>query len=152
MATVFSLGVPESKFILSCVNQNPAKQVVHRIRALGPCLSHTSPRSFNRSTGGFRGSVRSIRAAADTSRVAEATSSPEEAPSGNEESAEINTGPPQSAIWELDFSSRPVLDARGKKKWELLICSPDGTWQFSKYFPNNKINSTQVCSSHDADG
>ena len=46
--------------------------------------------------------------------------------------------------WELDFSSRPILDARGKKRWELLICSPDRSWIYSRWFPNNKINSTQV--------
>lgn len=51
---------------------------------------------------------------------------------------------PTFDTWELDFSSRPILDARGKKRWELLICSPDGSWVYSKWFPNNKINSTQV--------
>ncbi|NES69560.1 MAG: DUF1092 family protein, partial [Okeania sp. SIO2D1] len=25
-------------------------------------------------------------------------------------------------IWELDFYSRPILDERQKKLWELLIC------------------------------
>lgn len=53
-------------------------------------------------------------------------------------------GVPTADGWELDFSSRPVLDERGKKKWELLICSSDGTWRYSRYFPSNKINSTQV--------
>ncbi|MCT0213037.1 MULTISPECIES: Tab2/Atab2 family RNA-binding protein [unclassified Synechococcus] len=28
-----------------------------------------------------------------------------------------------SADWELDYFSRPVLEADGKKRWELLICS-----------------------------
>ena len=51
---------------------------------------------------------------------------------------------PTSDTWELDFSSRPILDSRGKKRWELLICSPDRSWVYSKWFPNNKINSTQV--------
>lgn len=51
---------------------------------------------------------------------------------------------PTSETWELDFSSRPILDSRGKKRWELLICSPDRSWVYSKWFPNNKINSTQV--------
>ena len=51
---------------------------------------------------------------------------------------------PTSDTWELDFSSRPILDSRGKKRWELLICSPDRSWIYSKWFPNNKINSTQV--------
>ena len=54
---------------------------------------------------------------------------------------------PKSDTWELDFSSRPILDSRGKKRWELLITSPDRSWVYSKWFPNNKINSTQVCSS-----
>ena len=54
---------------------------------------------------------------------------------------------PKSDTWELDFSSRPILDSRGKKRWELLITSPDRSWVYSKWFPNNKINSTQVCPS-----
>ncbi|KAK9829878.1 hypothetical protein WJX72_008398 [[Myrmecia] bisecta] len=51
---------------------------------------------------------------------------------------------PTSDTWELDFSSRPILDERGKKVWELLICSPGRSWEYSQYFPNNKINSTQL--------
>lgn len=51
---------------------------------------------------------------------------------------------PQARTWELDFSSRPILDARGKKRWELLICDSARAWTYSKYFPNNKINSTQA--------
>ena len=51
---------------------------------------------------------------------------------------------PQSDVWELDFCSRPLLDVRGKKVWELLICDPSGKWLFSRYFPNNKINSTEL--------
>ena len=37
-----------------------------------------------------------------------------------------------------------MLDVRGKKVWELLICDPAGRWVFAKYFPNNKINSTEL--------
>lgn len=55
-----------------------------------------------------------------------------------------STSVPTFSTWEIDFSSRPILDARGKKRWELLICSPDRSWVYSKWFPNNKINSTQV--------
>lgn len=51
---------------------------------------------------------------------------------------------PKARVWELDFSSRPILDARGKKRWELIICDPSRSWTFTRYFPNNKINSTQV--------
>ena len=59
-------------------------------------------------------------------------------------SSEEDDGPPTFDTWELDFSSRPILDERGKKRWELLICSPDSSWRFPRFFPNNKINSTQV--------
>ncbi|MFM5983304.1 MAG: Tab2/Atab2 family RNA-binding protein, partial [Sphaerospermopsis kisseleviana] len=26
------------------------------------------------------------------------------------------------SIWELDFYSRPILDANQKKVWEVLVC------------------------------
>jgi hypothetical protein len=52
--------------------------------------------------------------------------------------------PKQAAVWELDFCSRPILDERKKKVWELLICDPERTFEYSEYFPNNKINSVQV--------
>lgn len=80
--------------------------------------------------------LRSAKAAAETGRAAA-----EDVPST---SGSQQQTVPTSSLWELDFSSRPVLDERGKKKWELLICSPDRSWQYSRYFPNNKINSTQA--------
>ncbi|KAL9262078.1 TAB2 homolog, chloroplastic-like protein [Drosera capensis] len=43
--------------------------------------------------------------------------------------------------WELDFSSRPILDIRGKKIWELVVCDSSLSLQYTKYFPNNVINS-----------
>lgn len=60
------------------------------------------------------------------------------------EPAEIDNPVPQSDVWELDFCSRPMLDVRGKKVWELLITEPSGRWVYAKYFPNNKINSTEL--------
>lgn len=51
---------------------------------------------------------------------------------------------PTAKAWELDFCSRPILDERGKKVWELLICDADRTFEYAQYFPNNKINSTEV--------
>lgn len=44
----------------------------------------------------------------------------------------------------MDFCSRPLLDERGKKVWELLICDPDRKFQYSQYFPNSKINSVEL--------
>lgn len=51
---------------------------------------------------------------------------------------------PTADTWELDFCSRPILDERGKKLWELIICDPTRSFEYSQYFPNNRINSTQV--------
>eukprot|EP00887_Chlorella_sp_A99_P007562 scaffold28.g7562.t1 len=51
---------------------------------------------------------------------------------------------PRGDAWELDFCSRPMLDERGKKVWELLVCSPDRSFEFARYFPNNKINSGEL--------
>ncbi|KAM3343169.1 protein TAB2, chloroplastic [Capsicum galapagoense] len=49
---------------------------------------------------------------------------------------------PQSITeWELDFCSRPILDIRGKKLWELVVCDTTLSLQYTKYFPNNVINS-----------
>lgn len=50
--------------------------------------------------------------------------------------------PPAAA--ELDFCSRPILDERGKKVWEVLVCDPQRDFEFAQYFPNNKINSAEV--------
>ncbi|KAI3426300.1 hypothetical protein D9Q98_008673 [Chlorella vulgaris] len=51
---------------------------------------------------------------------------------------------PQSDVWELDFCSRPILDERGKKVWELIICDPQRTFEYAQYVPNNKINSGEL--------
>ena len=51
---------------------------------------------------------------------------------------------PKSSVWELDFCSRPILDERGKKVWELLVCDAERSFEYARYFPNNKINSTEV--------
>ncbi|KAK9157861.1 hypothetical protein Scep_004435 [Stephania cephalantha] len=49
--------------------------------------------------------------------------------------------PESISEWELDFCSRPILDTRGKKIWELVVCDRSLSLQFTKYFPNNVINS-----------
>ncbi|MDJ0554623.1 MAG: Tab2/Atab2 family RNA-binding protein [Microcoleaceae cyanobacterium MO_207.B10] len=54
-----------------------------------------------------------------------------------------------ATIWELDFYSRPILDERQKKLWELLICqSPLGTqkpteslYSYSEFTNNQEVNS-----------
>ncbi|KAJ0973475.1 hypothetical protein J5N97_021434 [Dioscorea zingiberensis] len=46
--------------------------------------------------------------------------------------------------WELDLCSRPILDERGKKVWELVVCDATLSLQFTRYFPNNVINSVTL--------
>nr|GMD71398.1 protein TAB2 homolog, chloroplastic [Ipomoea batatas] len=46
--------------------------------------------------------------------------------------------------WEMDFCSRPILDIRGKKLWELVVCDDSLSLQYTKYFPNNVINSVTL--------
>nr|XP_007148911.1 hypothetical protein PHAVU_005G024500g [Phaseolus vulgaris]ESW20905.1 hypothetical protein PHAVU_005G024500g [Phaseolus vulgaris] len=54
------------------------------------------------------------------------------------------TDPATITDWELDFCSRPILDARGKKIWELVVCDKTLSLQYTKYFPNNVINSVTL--------
>jgi hypothetical protein len=52
-------------------------------------------------------------------------------------------------IWELDFYSRPIVDDRGKKRWEMLICEaplsveddPDQLFRYSQFCANTDVNS-----------
>jgi hypothetical protein len=46
-----------------------------------------------------------------------------------------------SNIWELDFYSRPLLDANNKKVWELLICDRDRQFEWVRECPSNEVNS-----------
>ncbi|KAF8055656.1 RPA1A [Scenedesmus sp. PABB004] len=84
-----------------------------------------------------RGMARSqrVRSASEAAAVQEAAPS---SSGGHSASA------PTSDVLELDFCSRPLLDERGKKVWELLICSPDRSFEYSQYFPNSKINSVEL--------
>uniref|UniRef100_A0A061R087 Rna binding protein n=1 Tax=Tetraselmis sp. GSL018 TaxID=582737 RepID=A0A061R087_9CHLO len=53
-------------------------------------------------------------------------------------------GIPKGEVWELDFCSRPLVDDKGKKVWELLICNPERTFEYTEYFPNNRVNSAEL--------
>jgi hypothetical protein len=52
--------------------------------------------------------------------------------------------PSTSRDWELDIGSRPILDDRGKKLWELLITDSARSFVFSQFIPSNKINSSYL--------
>merc|ERR1712187_367137 len=46
--------------------------------------------------------------------------------------------------WELDLCSRPILNARGKKIWELLVTDSKRSFVFSEFYQNNMINSVRL--------
>ena len=54
-----------------------------------------------------------------------------------------------NVIWELDFYSRPILDDRQKKRWEVLVCeSPteidrdlESLFRYSQFCANTEVNS-----------
>ncbi|XP_075478096.1 protein TAB2 homolog, chloroplastic [Primulina tabacum] len=54
------------------------------------------------------------------------------------------TDPGSIKEWQVDFCSRPILDIRGKKVWELVVCDESLSLQYTKYFPNNVINSVTL--------
>ena len=52
----------------------------------------------------------------------------------------------KSSDWELDFYSRPIIEANGKKRWELIICSTTSyktadMFLWNKKCPANEVNS-----------
>ncbi|BBM98615.1 hypothetical protein MPTK1_1g14850 [Marchantia polymorpha subsp. ruderalis] len=60
---------------------------------------------------------------------------------GQEESVAEDADLSSLTEWELDFCSRPILDTRGKKIWELVVCDSQRQLRFSRFYPNNVINS-----------
>jgi len=54
-----------------------------------------------------------------------------------------------ATIWELDFYSRPIVDDRQKKKWEVLICETplnvddkaESLFRYSQFCPSSTVNS-----------
>lgn len=148
VSIVWDKNMPVSSNVSSTVAAEHSQQPKRRTcncYSISAAFSPNRPLTSRRRPSQIRSRRRIAKAASeDTAAAIDDTVS-----TSGQYGDEISTGPPTSATWELDFSSRPVLDERGKKKWELLICSPDRSWQYSRWFPNNKINSTQVTCSSD---
>ena len=47
-------------------------------------------------------------------------------------------------IWQADLSRRPLTDQSGGLLWSLLLCSADGSWQFSAQAPQTEISGQWV--------
>ncbi|KAL3700678.1 hypothetical protein R1sor_018700 [Riccia sorocarpa] len=118
----------------------------------GICLDSCrvrSPRSHRRWTGGV--TVPSVLRKQDENSRRDFQSCVLPNSSLAEPSAELGDGQEESVPedadlsslteWELDFCSRPILDARGKKIWELVVCDSKRQLRFCRYYPNNVINS-----------
>jgi hypothetical protein len=50
----------------------------------------------------------------------------------------------QSTDWELDFFSRPVQGANGKKLWELLVTDSEDSFRHVEPVPSNCVNSREL--------
>ena len=88
--------------------------------------------------GAAAAAVQEPAAAVSSSSPSPSSSSSSSGPSAAEGAA------PTSNVWELDFCSRPLLDERGKKVWELVVTDAARSFEFTQYFPNSKINSAEV--------
>ena len=53
-------------------------------------------------------------------------------------------GTAEASEWQIDFCSRPLLDDRKKKVWELNVCDSQGGIRFQRYFANNQVNSGEL--------
>ncbi|GMH35641.1 hypothetical protein BSKO_03509 [Bryopsis sp. KO-2023] len=84
---------------------------------------------------------RSLRCIAQDDQVA---SGVDFASSETTRSSSSASSVPKTDAWELDFSSRPMFDERGKKVWEVVFCDADRSFEYTKYLPNNKINSGEL--------
>lgn len=49
-----------------------------------------------------------------------------------------------STTWEMDFFSRPLLDKRGKRVWELLVCDRHGVYKRQSYCANTQATTPWV--------
>lgn len=54
------------------------------------------------------------------------------------------TVPTACRDWQLDFYSRPVQGADGKKLWELLVTDSRGSFQHVEAVPSNCVNSREL--------
>lgn len=121
------------------MSRGPARAVTQQQQPVVAALS-----SLSRSSKLTRQQRRSFRfKAAEVSAEASAAQEDAAAAEGAAAAAAAKAVP-KSDTWELDFCSRPIIDERGKKLWELIICDPSRDFEFAQYFPNNKINSTQL--------
>ncbi|CAO2817390.1 unnamed protein product [Amaranthus hypochondriacus] len=85
--------------------------------------------------------IHSVSESSISSPVEESDEPIEDDPTAELSYLDPETVPESLTEWELDFCSRPILDIRGKKLWELVVCDSSLSLQYTKYFPNNVINS-----------
>lgn len=138
---------------MATLSFNPARirtPALH-IRKLNPSSSPSSQpiKTAKRFPPNFRINQQQLRRFLSNSVSESSVSAPEEVEVDEEEDdptlelayLDPDTDTESITEWELDFCSRPILDIRGKKVWELVACDNSLSLQYTKYFPNNVINS-----------
>ncbi|KAK6933819.1 RNA-binding protein Tab2/Atab2, C-terminal [Dillenia turbinata] len=136
---------------MACLGFNPAKirnQNLHYSKPSSKIVPSSKPIKIKPSPSQFSFKLHCLK----SNSVSEAPLSPTE-PQISEQEEEVDDpaselsfldpeiDPESITEWELDFCSRPILDIRGKKVWELVVCDSTLSLQYTKFFPNNVINS-----------
>ncbi|KAJ9158793.1 hypothetical protein P3X46_024340 [Hevea brasiliensis] len=103
-------------------------------------LSSIKPANNNHKPHHFQSNT-TLKLSVSTQEEVEVEDYEEDDPTAEMSYLDPETDPDSIIEWELDFCSRPILDIRGKKVWELVVCDDSLSLQYTKYFPNNVINS-----------
>lgn len=48
-------------------------------------------------------------------------------------------------LWQVDFYQRPLQNQGGHNLWELLICTPDGTFRHQAFCPRPDVSTQWLC-------
>ncbi|KAF6001537.1 Protein of unknown function (DUF1092) [Cyanidiococcus yangmingshanensis] len=138
MSLNFLLGVRE----VSCLSAGSRRRPQHlpSVGSRGPRLQPQPPRSLLRGRTLRVGGRQRFRLAALAKRDERQQDDVAVTPSSLLPLASNAV----SDIWELDFYSRPVTGADGKRLWELIVCDRNGSFVHVEAFPNNMVNSREL--------
>ncbi|KAH0981564.1 hypothetical protein GBA52_008741 [Prunus armeniaca] len=125
-------------------SHKPISKFISRTKPIKiPCNLSTNPSKNRPKLLCLRANSVSSESSVSTTQdqVDEAIDEEDDDPTAEMSYLDPETDPESISEWELDFCSRPILDIRGKKVWELVVCDESLSLQHTKYFPNNVINS-----------
>lgn len=136
---------------MATLNLNNPTRTLHHRKPISKTCSFTTPTklpfTFSTKTSPKPHHFRPIKSVSESSSLSVSTEpEPKSDDFDDDPTQELSyldeeTDPQSITEWELDFCSRPILDIRGKRVWELVVCDYSLSLQYTKYFPNNVINS-----------